>query len=73
MEQKKNSNPISFEVLLARSIEFLAGGQKVWTTSFSLRINYCFLKQTLLLKGALSSLRQFFATESPLKMMKNDF
>ena len=25
------------------------------------------------IKGALSGLRQFFATESPLKMMKNDF
>ena len=25
------------------------------------------------IKGALSGLRQFSATESPLKMMKNDF
>ena len=31
------------------------------------------LNVTLLLKGALSSLRQFSETESPLKMMKNVF
>ena len=29
--------------------------------------------KTHLLKGALSGLRQFLATESPLKMMKNAF
>ena len=30
-------------------------------------------KTKLILKGALSGLRQFLATESPLKMMKNVF
>ena len=33
-------------------------------------ITACFCK---MLKGALSGLRQFLATESPLKMMKNAF
>ena len=33
---------------------------------------YCLAKLPVL-KGALSGLRQFFATESPLKTMKNAF
>ena len=32
-----------------------------------------FLDIFKLIKGALSGLRQFFVTESPLKMMKNAF
>ena len=31
------------------------------------------LRESLLVKGALSGLRQFLAIESPLKMMKNAF
>ena len=34
---------------------------------------YLFTKNVLLNKGALTGLRQFLATESPLKMMKKYF
>ena len=36
-------------------------------------LTYTTIMRSLDIKGALSGLRQFFATESPLKMMKDDF
>ena len=34
---------------------------------------YCILNLYYFIKGALSDLKQFWATESPLKVMKNAF
>ena len=34
---------------------------------------YTFIEMDLTIKGALSGLRQFLTTESPLKVMKNAF
>ena len=40
---------------------------------YSILVNKCTGSNCYDIKGTLSSLRKFFATESPLKMMKNAF
>ena len=51
------------ELLIAKCIKVLDKGLRT----------LCFLKASLQIKVTLLSLRQFLATENPLKMMENTF
>ena len=52
---------------------FLNKSDIIHNLQLELRQQYCNIVNISCLKGELSGLRQFRATESPLKMMKNTF